>query len=124
MQIQESTAVPLEIPLKQTPVESVEASLDEDESVPSKTVRGHKHRDWRKPLKQSGGWIRVFPFDEVTNGQGPLGFDTKLIATQIDIKLRQARQLTLDYPRRTDEFYGTAWKKLNKLNSEVWIPPS
>jgi hypothetical protein len=96
-----------------------------DESVSTKEKRGYKHREWTKPLKQCGGWVRVFPFDEVTNEQcrGRLGFDVKLIVNRIYCNLKTARQITLDKPGHTDEFYNAALKKLSRYTSEVWLPP-
>ena len=115
----------LEKPKRKKVVTKKNNSPPIDESISSKEKRGYKQRDWTKPLKQCGGWVRVFPFDEITNEQcrGRLGFDVKLIVNRIYCSLKTARQITLDKPGHTDDFYSTALKKLSKLTSEVWLPP-
>jgi len=101
------------------------AEDDDDEGASSKSKRSIKLRDWINPIKKCGGWVRVFPFDDLSHYQsrGKMAVDTKVLVNHIYRNLKKARQITLDNPLESDEAYAAALKAANNLTTEVWIPP-
>lgn len=107
------------------PTSQRSSKSEEDESASSKSKRTIKVRDWVHPIKKCGGWVRVFPFDELTHQQsrGKVALDTQLLINHIYSILKKARECSLGHPTQTDEAYAAIFKAEANLTTEVWIPP-